>query len=311
MSFRLVFLGTPDFAVASLARIIEDGHDVAAVYSQPPRRAGRGMGLRASAVARFAETHGLPVRTPASLKTPDEQDAFASLEPDAAVVVAYGLLLPAAILEAPRLGCYNVHASLLPRWRGAAPTQRAIMAGDAVTGISIMRMTQGLDEGPVCLAEAIPIVPGTTAGALHDDLAALGANLMSRALAGLAAGALDCTVQPAEGVTYARKIDKSETRIDFAQSAAAVLNHIHGLSPHPGAWFTLPSGPRVKVLKAEIADGSGPPGTVLDDALSVACGEGAVRLLVLQREGKSPASVPDFLRGLAVPPGTRLGPGLE
>jgi len=306
VSLRLVFLGTPDFAVASLARIVEDGFDVAAVYSQPPRRAGRGMGLRDSPVARFAQAHGLPVRTPASLKPSDEQDAFASLQADAAVVVAYGLLLPAAILEAPRLGCYNVHASRLPRWRGAAPIQRAVMAGDAVTGVSIMRMTQGLDEGPVCLAEALPIVPGTTAGALHDELAAIGANLMSRALAGLAAGGLDCTVQPTEGVTYARKIDKSETRIDFAQRPEAVLHHIHGLSPHPGAWFTLPSGPRVKVLKAEASEGSGPPGTVLDDALSVACGQRAVRLLVLQREGKSPAEAPDFLRGLAVAPGTRL-----
>jgi methionyl-tRNA formyltransferase len=311
VSLRLVFLGTPDFAVATLARIVEDGHDVVAVYSQPPRRAGRGMGLRASAVACFAETHGLPVLTPASLKTPEEQDAFAKLQADAAVVAAYGLLLPAAILEAPRLGCYNVHASLLPRWRGAAPIQRAVMAGDAVTGVSIMRMTQGLDEGPVCLAEAIPIVPGTTAGELHDQLATLGASLMSRALASLSAGKLDCTGQPAEGVTYARKIDKSETRIDFALAPESVLNHIHGLSPHPGAWFTLPSGPRVKVLKAEVSEGSGPPGTVLDDALTVACGEGAVRLLMLQREGKSPASAPDFLRGLAVAPGTRLAPGLE
>jgi methionyl-tRNA formyltransferase len=306
MSLRLVFLGTPDFAVASLARLVEDGHDIAAVYSQPPRRAGRGMGLRASPVARFAETHGLPVRTSASLKAGEEHDAFATLQADAAVVVAYGLLLPTAILEAPRLGCYNVHASLLPRWRGAAPIQRAVIAGDAVTGISIMRMTQGLDEGPVCLAEAMPIPPGTTAGALHDELAALGANLMSRALAQLAAGELDCTPQPAEGVTYARKIDKAETRMDFALAAEAVLHHIHGLSPHPGAWFTLPSGPRVKVLKAEASEGSGPPGTVLDDALAVACGQGAVRLLVLQREGKSPAQAPDFLRGLAVAPGTRL-----
>jgi methionyl-tRNA formyltransferase len=306
VSLRLVFLGTPDFAVASLARIIEDGHDIAAVYSQPPRRAGRGMGLRASPVARFAETRGLPVRTPVSLKDRGEHDAFASLQADAAVVVAYGLLLPAAILEAPRLGCYNVHASLLPRWRGAAPIQRAIMEGDAVTGVSIMRMTQGLDEGPMCLAEAMPIVPGTTAGELHDHLAALGADLMTRALADLAAGELDCIPQPAEGVTYARKIDKAETRIDFALAPEPVLNHIHGLSPHPGAWFALPSGPRVKVLKAEVSEGSGPPGTVLDDALTVACGDGAVRLLVLQREGKSPAGAPDFLRGLAVAPGTRL-----
>jgi len=311
VSLRLVFLGTPEFAVASLARLVDDGHDIAAVYSQPPRRAGRGMGLRASPVANFAEDHGLPVRTPASLKNPDERDAFAGLESDAAVVVAYGLLLPAAILEAPRLGCYNVHASLLPHWRGAAPIQRAIMAGDEVTGVSIMRMTQGLDEGPVCLAESMPITPGSTAGALHDELAAMGSKLMSRALADLAAGELDCTPQPTEGVTYARKIDKSETPIDFAKTLQAVLNHIHGLSPHPGAWFTLPSGPRVKVLKAEVSEGSGPPGTVLDGSLSVACGDGAVRLLVLQREGKSPANAPDFLRGLAVAPGTRLAPGLD
>lgn len=306
MSLRLVFLGTPDFAVASLARIVEDGHEVATVYSQPPRRAGRGMTLRASPVARFAEGRGLPVRTPASLKAEEEQAAFASLQADAAVVVAYGLLLPAAILEAPRLGCYNVHASLLPRWRGAAPIQRATMAGDPVTGVSIMRMSQGLDEGPVCLAESVPIGPGTTAGELHDHLAALGASLMSRALASLAGGGLDCTPQATEGVTYARKIDKGETRIDFTQDHETVLNHIHGLSPHPGAWFALPAGPRVKVLKAEVSDGSGSPGTVLDGSLSVACGAGAVRLLVLQREGKSPASAPDFLRGLAMPPGTKL-----
>jgi methionyl-tRNA formyltransferase len=222
------------------------------------------------------------------------------------VVVAYGLILPRAVIEAPRLGCYNIHASLLPRWRGAAPIQRAIMAGDEVTGVSLMRMTEGLDEGPVCLALPARIMPGMTAGELHDKLAALGADLTLLAALGLESDRLQCEPQSPEGVTYARKIDKSETRIDFTQSAQAVLNHVHGLSPHPGAWFTLPDGPRVKVLKAELAEGSGPPGTTLDEALCVACGEGAVRLLALQREGKTPAEAPAFLRGLPVPRGTRL-----
>ena len=306
MSLRLAFMGTPEFAVPSLARLVEEGHAIAAVYSRPPRRAGRGMEVTASPVARLAESRGLPVRTPVSLKTPDEQEAFAALEADAAVVVAYGLILPRAVIEAPRLGCYNIHASLLPRWRGAAPIQRAIMAGDDVTGVSFMRVTEGLDEGPVCLAEPVPIMPGMTAGELHDMLAGLGAELVCRALRDLEAERLHCTPQAAEGVTYARKIDKSESRIDFSQSSHSVLNHVHGLSPHPGAWFTLPEGPRVKVLKAEPAEGSGPPGTTLDEALCVACGEGAVRLLVLQREGKSPAEAPAFLRGLPVPRGTRL-----
>ena len=306
MSLRLAFMGTPEFAVPSLARLVEEGHEIAAVYSRPPRRAGRGMEVTASPVARFAESRGLPVRTPVSLKSADEQEAFAALKADAAVVVAYGLILPRAVIEAPRLGCYNIHASLLPRWRGAAPIQRAIMAGDEVTGVSIMQVTAGLDEGPVCLAEPVPIVPGMTAGELHDKLAPLGAELVCRALRDLEAGRLRCIPQSPEGVTYARKIDKSETRIDFSQPAQAVLNHVHGLSPHPGAWFTLPDGPRVKVLKAALAEGSGPPGTTLDDGLSVACGEGAVRLLALQREGKSPAESAAFLRGLPVPRGTRL-----
>jgi methionyl-tRNA formyltransferase len=309
MSLRLVFLGTPEFAVPSLARLVEAGHEVAAVYTQPPRRAGRGMAVTPSPVARFALSHGLPVRTPLSLKDPAEHTALAALAVDAAVVVAYGLILPRPVLEAPRLGCYNVHASLLPRWRGAAPIQRAIMAGDKVTGVSIMQVTEGLDEGPVCLAASVPITPDTTAGALHDILASVGADLIWQALHGLETGDLACTPQPPEGVTYARKIDKAETRIDFSQGPTRVRNHIHGLSPHPGAWFALPGGPRevrVKVLKAELTEGSGPPGTTLDDALNVACGDGAVRLLVVQREGKSPAEASAFLRGLPVPAGTRL-----
>jgi methionyl-tRNA formyltransferase len=309
MSLRLVFLGTPEFAVPSLARLVEAGHEVAAVYTQPPRRAGRGMAVTPSPVARFALGCGLPVHTPLSLKDPAEQSTLAALAVDAAVVVAYGLILPRPVLEAPRLGCYNVHASLLPRWRGAAPIQRAIMAGDKVTGVSIMQVSEGLDEGPVCLAATVPITPDTTAGALHDKLASMGADLIGQALHGLETGDLACTPQPAEGVTYARKIDKAETRIDFSQGATAVRNHIHGLSPDPGAWFALPGGPRavrIKVLKAEVAEGAGPPGTTLDDALTVACGAGAVRLLVVQREGRSPAEAAAFLRGLPVRPGTRL-----
>ena len=309
MSLRLVFMGTPEFAVPSLDRLADDGHEIAAVYSQPPRRAGRGLEVTASPVERFAQGRGLPVRSPASLKGAPEREAFAALKADAAVVVAYGLILPRPVLEAPRLGCYNLHASLLPRWRGAAPIQRAIMAGDGVTGLSIMRMTQGLDEGPVCLAEAVAILPGTTAGELHDRLAELGAEIISRALSELEAGDLRCVPQAAEGITYARKIDKSETRIDFSQNAGAVLNHIHALSPHPGAWFGLPAegrDVRVKVLKAELAEGSGSPGTTLDETLRVACGEGAVRLLVLQREGRSATDAKAFLRGFAVPQGTRL-----
>jgi methionyl-tRNA formyltransferase len=288
VSLRLVFLGTPEFAVASLARLVEDGHDVAAVYSQPPRRAGRGMELAGLARRRFAESHGLPVRTPASLKTPDEQDAFASLEADAAVVVAYGLMLPAAILEAPRLGCYNVHASLLPRWRGAAPIQRAVMAGDDVTGVSIMRMTQGLDEGPVCLAEAMPIVPGTTAGELHDQLAR-SAPTSCRGPGEPGGGRLDCTPQPPRASPMPARSTRARPASIFRWPPRPSSTTSTACRPIPAPGSRCRTGPRVKVLKAEPAEGSGPPGTVLDDALSVACGEGAVRLLVLQREGKSPA----------------------
>jgi methionyl-tRNA formyltransferase len=309
VTLRLAFLGTPEFAVPSLARILDEGYDIAAVYSQPPRRAGRGMEVTASPVARFARERKLPVRTPVSLKSPDEQRAFAALNADAAVVVAYGLILPRPVLEAPRLGCYNIHASLLPRWRGAAPIQRAIMAGDEVTGVSIMQMTEGLDEGPVCLAQPARIMPGMTAGELHDKLAALGADLVLLALNGLETGHIHCTAQDPGGVTYAGKIAKSETRIDFSQGASAVLNHIHGLSPHPGAWFALPGDDgeiRIKVLKAELAEGSGTPGTTLDEALAVACGEGAIRLLMVQREARSATQASAFLRGLTVPRGARL-----
>lgn len=302
-------MGTPAFAVPSLARILDDGHEVLAVFSQPPRPTGRGMVEQASPVTRFARDKGLAVCTPPSLKDKSVQTALAALEADVAVVVAYGLILPPPVLAAPRLGCFNVHASLLPRWRGAAPIARAIMAGDEVTGVSIMRVTEGLDAGPVCLVERTDIAPGTTAGELSDRLALIGAELLSRALVELDTGRLDCRPQPEDGVTYAAKIDKAETHIDFTRPSTAVLNHIHGLSPRPGAWFALSvSGreSRIKALRAEPTDGAGEPGVTLDDALAVACGEGAVRLLLLQREGRSAVPSAAFLRGLAMPRGTRL-----
>lgn len=309
MTLRIVFMGTPDFAVPTLAEIIGAGHEVVAVYSQPPRPAGRGMAETPSPVHRFADSAGLPVRTPLSLKGADAQQAFAALEADAAVVVAYGLLLPDAVLQAPRLGCFNLHASALPRWRGAAPIHRAIMAGDVETAVAVMRMERGLDTGPVCLAEPVAIPPDMTTGELHDVLAQRGASLMVRALGALERSALDCVPQPADGVTYAAKIDKAEARIDFARPAAQVHNLIRGLSPFPGAWFETDAGgkrERIKVLRSQLAEGSGAPGEVLDDKLTVACGEGAVRLVDLQRAGKKPMRAQEVLRGFALPPGTQL-----
>jgi methionyl-tRNA formyltransferase len=312
---RIVFMGTPDFAVPTLSGLIGAGHLIAAVYTQPPRPAGRGMGDRKSAVHRFAEAAGIVVRTPASLKGEAEQEAFAALHPDVAVVVAYGLILPAAVLRAPREGCLNLHASALPRWRGAAPIQRAIMAGDRATAACVMRMEEGLDTGPVCATQPVPIGHDMTAGELHDVLAERGAALMAGALAALEAGSLVCVPQPVHGITYAAKIGKGETAIDFARGAREVHDHIRGLSPVPGAWFSLPSGEgkqeRVRVLKSafvpESATTSGTaPGTVLDAALTVACGEGAVRLLTLQRAGKRTMPAGEFLRGWPVAPGTRL-----
>lgn len=309
MTLRIVFMGTPDFAVPTLAEIVGAGHEVAAVYSQPPRPAGRGMAETPSPVHRFADSAGLPVRTPLSLKGADAQQAFAALEADAAVVVAYGLLLPDAVLQAPRLGCFNLHASALPRWRGAAPIHRAIMAGDVETAVAVMRMERGLDTGPVCLAEPVAIPPDMTTGELHDVLAQRGASLMVRALGALERSALDCAPQPADGVTYAAKIDKAEARIDFARPAVQVHNLIRGLSPFPGAWFETDAGgkrERIKVLRSQLAEGSGAPGEVLDDKLTVACGEGAVRLVDLQRAGKKPMRAEEVLRGFALPPGTQL-----
>jgi methionyl-tRNA formyltransferase len=297
---RVVFMGTPDFAVPTLAEVIGAGHEVAAVYTQPPRPAGRGMDVTRSPVHTFAEASGLAVLTPGSLKGAAEQGAFAAYRSDVAVVVAYGLLLPRQILEAPRHGCLNLHGSRLPRWRGAAPVQRAIMAGDTDTAVTVMRMEQGLDTGPVCLAEQIPIGPDMTAGELHDLMAVQGAGLMVRALAALGRGTLTATAQPTDSVTYARKIDKAETRIDFTRSATEVHNHIRGLSPHPGAWLSLGacrSAERVKVLRSTLAAGSGAPGTVLDAAGTIACGTGAIRLVEVQRAGKRPMPIAEFLRG--------------
>lgn len=314
MSLRIVFMGTPEFSVPMLAELIGAGHDIAAVYSQPPRPAGRGLEEVKSPVHRFAESAGIEVRVPRTLKTEDAQAAFRTLDADVAVVVAYGLILPRAVLIAPRLGCLNMHASALPRWRGAAPIQRAIMAGDRETAVMVMRMEEGLDTGPVCLAERVEIGPDTTAGELHDRLSLLGAGIMVRALAALERDSLDATPQPAEGVTYAAKIDKAEARIDFGRPAQAVHDHIRGLSPWPGAWFEVAVGgkpERIKVLrsavvKRESAPGAPAPGTVLDDALTIACSPGVVRLVEVQRAGKRPMTADELLRGFALKAGDRL-----
>lgn len=306
---RLAFLGTPDFAVSALAAILEAGHEVACVYSQPPAPRGRGHELKPSPVHAFAESRGIPVRTPASMRDPDEIAAFAALNLDAAVVVAFGQILPGAVLEAPRLGSYNVHASLLPRWRGAAPIQRAIMAGDNLTGVQVMRMTEGLDEGPVLATATLRIDALETAGTLHDRLAAAGAALIAETLAQIEAGRAVATPQAEDGVTYAKKIRAKEARIDWSQPAEVVDRKIRGLSPFPGAWFLLPTDKgevRVKALLSKPEDGKGEPGAVLDGALKVACGEGAVRLLRVQREGKGPQEAEAFLRGTTVAAGTKL-----
>ncbi len=307
---RIVFMGTPEFSVPALSEIVAAGHDVAAVYAQPPRPAGRGMSERKSPVHVFAEAAGLPVLTPASLKSPEAQAAFAAHDADVAVVIAYGLLLPKPILEAPRHGCLNLHGSALPRWRGAAPIQRAIMAGDAETAVVVMHMDEELDTGPICLSEGISIEPHMTAGELHDRMALAGAGLVVRALAALERGSLDCRPQPQSGVTYARKITNEEARIDFNRPAKEVHNMIRGLSPAPGAWFEIagPSGrERIKVLRAMPTEASGVPGTVLDDVLTIACADGAVQLLQVQRAGKRPMTTVELLRGFALPAGRRVG----
>jgi len=310
MPMRIVFMGTPDFAVPTLRALLDAGHQIAAVYSRPPRAAGRGMALRASPVQREAEQAGLAVRTPESLKSGEAQECFRALQADAAVVVAYGLILPPPILDATRLGALNIHASLLPRWRGAAPINRAIMAGDAETGVLIMRVTEGLDAGPVCLEGRAAIGPDMTAGELHDALAPLGARLMVKALADLGAGKLAFRPQAENGVTYAEKIAPAQARIDWSRPARRVHNHIRGLSPYPGAWFELDLNgkrERVKVLRSTLTEGRGPPGTVIDDRLTVACGEGAVRLTEVQRAGKTPMPADEFLRGVKLRAGAVLG----
>jgi methionyl-tRNA formyltransferase len=307
---RLAFLGTPDFAVPSLAELIAAGHEIAAVYSQPPAPRGRGQALRPSPVQAFAQTNGLVTRTPVSMRDPAEVEAFAALDLDAAVVVAFGQILPAAVLEAPRLGAFNLHASLLPRWRGAAPIQRAIMAGDAVTGVQVMRMTEGLDEGPILLSETVRIDALETAGSLYERLAPIGAHLLPRALAALERGALRETAQAADGVTYAKKIRPSEARIDWTKSAGLVDRRIRGLSPAPGAWFECRADDRlirIKALLSTVDEGQGAPGQVLDDRLLIACGKGAVRILRAQREGRSAQGVDDFLRGFPISAGVGLG----
>lgn len=302
MTLRLAFLGTPDFAVPTLAELIAQGHDIAAVYTQPPRPKGRGLALEKSAVHLFAETAGLEVRTPGSLKSTDEQDAFAALELDAAVVVAYGLILPKPILEAPMLGCFNLHASLLPRWRGAAPIQRAVMAGDAQTGVMVMRMDEGLDTGPVLMAERVDI-GRQTAGELADRLARLGADLMVRALSALERGAVAPKSQAEEGVTYAKKIAKDEARIDWSRSAQEIDCLIRGLSPSPGAYGEI-KGERLKILYAEPAPGQGKAGEVIGGDLTVACGQGALRLKKVQRAGGKVMAAEDLLKGFALLKGT-------
>jgi methionyl-tRNA formyltransferase len=297
---RIVFMGTPDFAVPTLAEIVGGGHEVAAAYTRAPAAGGRrGLDLVPSPVHRAAEKLGVPVLTPSTLRSEEAVEAFAAHEADVAVVVAYGRILPQAILDLPKLGCLNVHASLLPRWRGAAPVQRAIMAGDAESGVAVMKMEAGLDTGPVGLIERVAIGPDMTAGELHDRLMIVGGDLMGRALAALERGGLHFTPQPEQGVTYAAKIEKSETRIDWSKPAKAVHDHIRGLSPFPGAWFEL-DGARVKALRSTLGAGSGAPGEVLDDRLTVACGEGAVRLIEVQKAGSRALAAEEFLRGVAL-----------
>jgi methionyl-tRNA formyltransferase len=303
---RLVYMGTPDFAVPTLTEIVGSGHEVVAVYTRAPQPAGRGMELRPSPVEQRARQFGFHVLTPKTLKSAEAQEAFCAHDADAAVVVAYGLILPKPVLDAPRLGCFNLHASALPRWRGAAPINRAIMAGDAETAVMAMKMEEGLDTGPVAGAERVAIGPDTTAGELHDELSRLGADLMVRTLGALERGSLQLTPQPDAGVTYAAKIDKNETRIDWEKPWKAVHDHCRGLSPFPGAWFELPGVGRIKVLRTVAGEGSGAPGTALDAHLTIACGGGAVRVLELQRAGGRPMKAEDFLRGTAVAAGTRL-----
>ncbi len=306
-NLRLIFMGSPEFAVPTLAALLRAGHHIACVYAQPPRAAGRGQRLRPTAVHAFAEAHGLDVRTPRTLKEEDAQRAFAALAADAAVVAAYGLILPPPVLAAPRLGCFNLHGSLLPRWRGAAPIQRAILAGDTETGVTIMQMEAGLDTGPMLLSQAVPITPTATAASLHDTLATLGAELMVVALEGVAAGTIRAVKQPEQGVTYAPKLERDEGRLDWQQSAADLDRRVRAFDPWPGAWFEV-AGERIKVLSAAIATvDPAPPGTVTDDRLTIACGRDALRPLRVQRAGRAVMDTDAFLRGTRIAAGTVLG----
>ena len=307
---RIVFMGTPAFAVATFRGLLSAGHEIVAVYTRGPRPAGRGMAERKSPVHLAADAEGLPIWVPTDLKAEAEQRAFAAQTADVAVVVAYGLILPRGVLEAPRAGCLNLHASALPRWRGAAPIQRAIMAGDTETAATVMRMDEGLDTGPICAVEPIAITPDMTAGDLHELMATRGAALMVRTLSQLERHELACTPQAADGASYAPKIGGEETRLDFLQPAELVHNRARGLSPFPGAWLEVVHQgrrERVKVLRTALAEGTGPPGSVIDEALTIACGTGAVRIVSLQRSGKRAMTAAEFLRGLPLPPGTRLG----
>lgn len=307
IALDLIFMGSPEFSIPALQALLDAGHRVKCVYAQPPKPAHRGQRETPCPVHAFALEKGLPVRTPKSLKDPAEQAAFAALGADAAVVVAYGLILPQAVLDAPRLGCLNIHASLLPRWRGAAPIQRAIQAGDRETGVTIMQMDAGLDTGPMLLDGRLPITDTTTAGGLHDDLSALGAKLIVMALDGLEAGTLQATPQPDAGVTYAAKLDKAEGRLDWTKPAVELARTVRAFDPWPGTWFEV-GKERIKVLAAEVADAGGgaPPGTVLDDRATIQCGDGALRLTRMQRPGKGAMDAGDFLRGFDLPKGTRV-----
>jgi methionyl-tRNA formyltransferase len=303
---RLIFMGTPDFAVPTLLELAARGHEIAAVYTRATKPAGRGLAMQPTPIEREARRLSLPVLTPATLKSAEAEATFRAHNADAAAVVAYGLILPKAILQAPRLGCFNVHASLLPRWRGAAPINRAVMAGDSESGVTIMQMDEGLDTGAMAIAERIPIGADVTAGDLHDALAPIGADLMLRALAAAERGSLALTPQPETGVTYAAKISKDETRIDWTRPWKQVHDHIRGLSPFPGAWFEI-GGARVKALRSTKGEGNGSPGAVLDTQLTIACGDGAVRLTQVQRSGRQPMGAEEFLRGTPVKQGMVLG----
>jgi methionyl-tRNA formyltransferase len=309
MPLRLIFMGTPDFAVPTLLELAAHGHEVVAVYTRAPKPAGRGMKLQSSPVEQEARRLGIPVLTPRTLKTPEALGEFRAHNADAAVVVAYGMILPQTILDAPPLGCFNLHASLLPRWRGAAPINRAIMAGDAESGVMVMKMDVGLDTGDVAMAERLTITDRMTASDVHDALARLGADLMVRAMAALERGALQLTKQSEAGVTYAAKIEKAEAKVDWNKPAHDVLRHIHGLSPFPGAWSEVPvdgEAVRLKILRCEPARGSGAPGVLLDDQLTIACANGAIRIIELQRAGKAPMKTAEFLRGASLNSGARF-----